>query len=224
MARVAPGLRAGQLFYPVAVSMLRSSTGPRTAIWLSERLVGFVALSLFAGTATATSLTLQIVAARGVDAEGVVASVSFEARGENLRKPIELELAVGETRRLDLPVDSEWFLWAEAPGFWIEKLLIQVPADRQKLSLELSPGGELSGVLVFEDRKLRRRELELRLLPLGEGGRNESRRQRQVFCRIDEAEWRCPAPSGLYDLVFDMNGYAPIHRWGVVAPPGRQVP
>ena len=110
---------------------------------------------------------------------------------------------------------GQWFVTANATGFWSEPRLVTVGAQPAEVTLDLGPATRLHARVKLP-RGARASEMTIHLQTI------EPRpRTRSVVCTIAGDRAECDAPAGQQDLAFRIAGYASIFRWNETLSPPR---
>lgn len=126
-----------------------------------------------------------------------------------------------------LPSGSSWEVSADLPGFWVPRKNLSVDASPSTvlLGLELWPLGSVSGAVKVKGKGI---PLPKRLLVKTVAAPDLLKRPKApagaLDCPVDEkGGWRCSLPAASFDLAISAEGLAPVYRWGVKVPAGKDL-
>lgn len=156
--------------------------------------------------------------------KGVLLLRPPDGKGE----PMQLDVASTAPLSVRLPTGSTWEASAEIPGFWVRRQPVVIGSVDQvtRLTLDLWPLGQISGVLKVKEKKdPLPKVLQVQTVAAPAFAKRPMGPKGALDCPVDaEGNWSCSLPAATYDLMISAKGLTPHYRWGVQVPAGKMLP
>ncbi len=121
----------------------------------------------------------------------------------------------------ELPVGSQWLLFADFPGYFAATSVLQVPlADPMEVHITLRPAGTLTGKFTLEGKEKLPESLEIRFEPTRETlPKKQDIPAGSAPCAVGPSgDWRCRLPAGRLDIALHPKGFVPHYLLNINIP------
>lgn len=145
----------------------------------------------------------------------------------NANTPVEFEADTAPSGALLNLGEGVWQVQASVPGYWSQHADVtianQMPAN---VRIALWPAASLHGQIMTAAGEPLPHALIVHLSATTSSVNKSTQQvtvprvgavppQADLLCQIDQGNWRCLGPAGIFDMELQASGYAPRYVWGI---------